>query len=219
MNNENEHLLNNESQDYMSDIICYLHLKNVDDYEVEVIRNDIMRMFLDAQECGDAIDNVLGSDYKTFCDEILHSTKYKKKRIIICEYVDSFLMSLPILVGISFFSSDSFKRLWGFLFRGGDFNWHWGITTGNIITWLVLFIAMYVILFLVLNTSVSEKKDNKHPRITSFAFGAGGTAFFMLIVYIINVNFNQVIVQVHLMLLVIILILGYIIHKLLDRLA
>jgi len=75
-NNQNEQLLNDESKRYLIDIVCYLRTKNVDSYELEMIRNDILRIFLDAQNRGETIDKILGSDHKSFCDGILQSTDY-----------------------------------------------------------------------------------------------------------------------------------------------
>lgn len=215
-NNMAERALNTESKKYLLDIICYLRTQNVDTYEIEVIRGDIISMFQEAQTRGDSITKVLGSDYKTFCDEILQDAKHKKKRKVFFEWADSFISALLVLVGITFLFSDACWKMFTHLFKKADYNWLWGITTGNIITWVVLLVAVFILFSVTANFSVSSK-NNRHTVTANFIFGAGIMVAFLVMAYITKIYFNQVIFQVNIGALGIALVIGYIFHRVLKR--
>ena len=213
-NNQNEQLLNDESKRYLIDIVCYLRTKNVDSYELEVIRNDILRIFLDAQNRGETIDKILGSDHKSFCDGILQSTDYRKKRNIICEWIDCVLSAFLVLVAITFLFSGMCSKVINHIFRGIEFDWVWGITSGNLITWSVLIVAVFVFLFVATNVSLSEEK--KHSRTINFLFGACLMAAFLAMAYITKTYFYNVIFYIHLGVLGVAFLIGYVMHRLLK---
>jgi len=213
-NNQNEQLLNDESKRYLIDIVCYLRTKNVDSYELEVIRNDILRIFLDAQNRGETIDKILGSDHKSFCDGILQSTGYRKKRNIICEWIDCVLSAFLVLVAITFLFSGMCSKVINHIFRGIEFDWVWGITSGNLITWSVLIVAVFVFLFVATNVSLSEEK--KHSRTINFLFGACLMAALLAMAYITKIYFYNVIFYIHLGVLGVAFLIGYVMHRLLK---
>jgi len=213
-NNQNEHLLNDESKKYMIDIACYLRTKNVDSYEIEVIRNDILRIFLDAQNRGETIDKILGSDYKSFCDGILQSTGYRKKRNIICEWIDCLLSAFLVLVAITFLFSGMCSKVINHIFHGIEFDWVWGITSGNLITWSVLIVAVFVFLFVATNASLSKGK--KHSRTINFLFGACLMVVLLAMAYITKTYFYNVIFYIHLGVLGVAFLIGYVMHRLLK---
>lgn len=214
-NNENEHLLNVESKKYMIDIVCYLRTKNVDSYEIEVIRSDIFSMFLDAQNRGETIDKVLGNDYKSFCDGILQSADFRKKRNIICEWADCVLSALLVLVAITFLFSGMCSKIINHIFHGIEFDWSWGITSGNLITWSVLIIAVFVFLFVATNTSLTNSNSG-HSRTVNFLFSAGLMAAFLVMAYITKTYFYHIIFHVHLGVLIVVFLIGYVMHRLLK---
>ena len=112
-----------------------------------------------AQNRGETIDKILGSDHKSFCDGILQSTGYRKKRNIICEWIDCVLSAFLVLVAITFLFSGMCSKVINHIFRGIEFDWVWGITSGNLITWSVLIVAVFVFLFVATNASLSKEKN------------------------------------------------------------
>lgn len=213
-NNKNEHLLNDENKRYMIDIVCYLRAKNVDSYEIEAIRNDILRIFLDAQNRGETIDKILGNDYKSFCDGILQSTAHRKKRNIICEWIDCVLSAFLVLVTITFLFSGMCSKVINHIFHGIEFDWIWGITSGNLITWSVLIVTVFVFLFVATNTSLSKGK--KHSRTINFLFGACLMVVLLAMAYITKTYFYNVIFHIHLGVLCVAFLIGYVMHRLLK---
>ena len=64
LNNETDALLQGDYQRAITDIVCFLRLKNVDDYQVEVIRNDVTDLLLRSQEQGRSVEEALGGDIR-----------------------------------------------------------------------------------------------------------------------------------------------------------
>ncbi|GAV23183.1 DUF1048 domain-containing protein [Carboxydothermus pertinax] len=61
-----------------TDIVCYLRASSFDDLKVEECIEDILGMLMEAQERGIAAKDVIGPDYKAFCDSIIESSKLKR---------------------------------------------------------------------------------------------------------------------------------------------
>lgn len=215
VNNKSEGLLTIEGQNYMTDMVCYLRAKNVDSYEVESIRSDIIRMFLDAQNRGEAIDTVLGSDYKSFCDEILQSSSYKKTGTILCQWADCLLSACLVLVAITFLFSGIGSKLLNHIFHGIGFDWFWGITSGNLITWAVLIAVVFLFLHVAANTSLSDS-NRTHSKTVNFLFGAGLMASLLVMAYVTKLYFYHVIFHIHLGVLALVFLIGYGMHRLLK---
>jgi DNA-binding ferritin-like protein (Dps family) len=70
LNNKLEEQLNEENREAYTDIICYLRVANISEYNQEIIRQDLLEMVLSAQERGENIQTVIGEDYRTFCDGV-----------------------------------------------------------------------------------------------------------------------------------------------------
>lgn len=70
--------LNKENDIIYTDIVCYLRVSLLEEVKTEEIIADILDMFLRSQEQGKAIREIIGEDYKAFCDSILESLEPKK---------------------------------------------------------------------------------------------------------------------------------------------
>ena len=70
-NNELEKGLAPENARAMTDIVVYLRAANITEYQQELLRRDITEMVLEGQRRGDAMEAVIGADYKAFCDAVL----------------------------------------------------------------------------------------------------------------------------------------------------
>ena len=72
-NNRLDELIKEENQEIFTNMICYLRGSDLSDYNIEVVRNDLTEMVLSAQERGEGINQVVGNDYKEFCDSIIET--------------------------------------------------------------------------------------------------------------------------------------------------
>ena len=75
-----------ENQGVFTDMICYLRGSSLSAYDQERVRRDLTEMVLDAQERGDTLSDVIGGDYKAFCDEIIASLPHKSAGRRAAEY-------------------------------------------------------------------------------------------------------------------------------------
>ncbi|BBF43446.1 hypothetical protein lbkm_2134 [Lachnospiraceae bacterium KM106-2] len=70
-NNRLDKQIKEENQEALTNIIVYLRGKQITEYNQEKIRFDITQMILDGQERGDTIEQIIGDDYKEFCDSVV----------------------------------------------------------------------------------------------------------------------------------------------------
>lgn len=78
-NNKRDKQLTKENDRLLTDMIVYLHSGNLCEYDVEIIRKELLGMALEAQARNDDLKNVIGDDYKSFCDELMKSGRQKTK--------------------------------------------------------------------------------------------------------------------------------------------
>lgn len=70
-NNQLEEKVSQDNQNVLTDIIVYLRTSQISDYQQEIIRNDITQMMIDGEQRNMDMHDVIGNDYKEFCDNIL----------------------------------------------------------------------------------------------------------------------------------------------------
>ena len=70
-NNELEKQLDDKTNDILTDIVVYIRSANISDIDQENVRRDITQMLIDARGRGENADDVIGGDYKAFCDAII----------------------------------------------------------------------------------------------------------------------------------------------------
>jgi DNA-binding ferritin-like protein (Dps family) len=67
-----------KNHEIYTDIAVYLMTSSLDELETEEILQEIIGMFLEAQQRGEDIEKVIGEDYQAFCDSIIESVQPKK---------------------------------------------------------------------------------------------------------------------------------------------
>lgn len=81
-NNEKGKQLTKENNKILTDMVVYLHSGNLCEYDIEIMRRELLGMALEAQARNDSFENTIGSDHKAFCDELMKNgrkkTKYEK---------------------------------------------------------------------------------------------------------------------------------------------
>ena len=70
-NNELEKQLSDDGKKVLTDIVVYLRGVPVSMYEQEKVRRDITQMLIDGEKRGNSSKEVIGEDYREFCDSIV----------------------------------------------------------------------------------------------------------------------------------------------------
>lgn len=99
-NNELEKQLDDKTNEILTDIVVYIRSENISDIDQENVRRDITQMLIDARGRGENADNVIGGDYKAFCDAIIAEIpKMSTKKRVMTAIRDT-LPALGVLIGI-----------------------------------------------------------------------------------------------------------------------
>ena len=70
-NNKLEKQLKGAVNDILTDIVVYIRSYGISDLDQELVRRDITQMLIDGQERGESASDVIGDDYKSFCDSVM----------------------------------------------------------------------------------------------------------------------------------------------------
>lgn len=73
-NNKLDDRVSPKNNTVMTDMVCYLRSANISEYDQEIVRNDLLEMILAAQERGEDVTAVIGTDEgaeKAFCDDVI----------------------------------------------------------------------------------------------------------------------------------------------------
>lgn len=70
-NNELELGLSSEANDVMTDIVVYIRSANISAMNQEKVRRDIGQMLLEGERRGQSVAEIIGDDYKAFCDSVI----------------------------------------------------------------------------------------------------------------------------------------------------
>lgn len=104
-NNKSEKVLPKEARNLLTDIVVYLRMTNLSMYNQEIIRRDITQMLIEGDERGEYAKDVIGEDYKVFCDAIISSfpePTAKEKRLTLIEQTFAYAsVLLTVLVIIN----------------------------------------------------------------------------------------------------------------------
>lgn len=76
-NNAKDKMLTKENGLIMMDMVVYLRYSDLCDYDIEVIRRELFGMIYEAQLRNESADQVIGDDYKGFCEELMKNGRQK----------------------------------------------------------------------------------------------------------------------------------------------
>ncbi len=155
-NNRQDRKLTPENNNIMTDVICYLRSSNLCEYDLEVIRKDLLGMALESQIRGDTLQNVIGADYKSFCQELISNGRQKSvyEKTLEALFVFSFVFTVLYICEM-IFSSTVFNAV-----KFSQFNMH--ITLGFVIGSLLIILMGYSIYyFIAKRTFEFTEKDRK----------------------------------------------------------
>ena len=85
-NNELEQQLSDEGRKVLTDIVVYLRGVPVSMYEQEKVRRDIIQMLIDGEKRETSAREVIGEDYREFCDSIVAEIPHmsRKEKVLVC---------------------------------------------------------------------------------------------------------------------------------------
>lgn len=102
-NNEMEKQLQADGNaSLLTDIVVYLRSANISPYDQEKVRRDIREMLMEGEKRGETAEDIIGGDYKLFCDEVVAEIpKLSRKESILGALRDG-LLSADVLLAIWF---------------------------------------------------------------------------------------------------------------------
>lgn len=102
-NNEMEKQLQADGNaSLLTDIVVYLRSANISPYDQEKVRRDIREMLMEGEKRGETAEDIIGGDYKLFCDEVVAEIpKLSRKETILGALRDG-LLSADVLLAIWF---------------------------------------------------------------------------------------------------------------------
>lgn len=99
-NNDREKVLSPDSQREMTDVVVYLRSQDLSLLQQEEVRRDLIAMVLAGEARGETMAQVIGEDYRSFCDEIVAALPRRSPVARVLSAIDSVLPALSILLGI-----------------------------------------------------------------------------------------------------------------------
>lgn len=178
-NNLLDEKLTKENQILMTDIVCYLRVSNMYDYEVERTRQDLLDMMLDAQSKQEDIKNRIGIDYKEFCNEIIANSPRKTALYMSLEKIDLICMCMIILLVIAIVLNKDI--LTGSIFTQDFLNFPFKIKASDLIINFLIIVIAFGIVEYICKTSLSKKKKPRLIRSLIIGGLVGGCTFLLII--------------------------------------
>lgn len=146
-NNEREKRINRYNTEMYTNMIVYIRGSDIDKYNQEQVRADLIEIIIDGQEREDNIKKVMGGKYKEICDEIISTFPKKSKKQKLMEILNTSLSSIWILVSISVIQNIIFS------FSKGNKMYTYELTLGNLLSIIMLaVIANIIVKYLCKNT-------------------------------------------------------------------
>lgn len=201
-NSEAEKNLSEESSTIQTDIVVYIRNANISEYNKEIVRRDIIQMLLDGEKRGQSPSDVIGDDYKAFCDAVISEMPQLSAKERILTSIRDVLPAICALFGIWIVFS-----LISSLINGEDWM-HIPLTVFELIAGVVIVIAANIIVVYITKYSFEDKPKRLAAALTALV--ALTVAAFLLIP-------NIVIVTPHIAAALTFAVLVYIIFILIDK--
>lgn len=201
-NSEAEKNLSEESSTIQTDIVVYIRNANISEYNKEIVRRDIIQMLLDGEKRGQSPSDVIGDDYKAFCDAVISEMPQLSAKERILTSIRDVLPAICALFGIWIVFS-----LISSLINGEDWT-HIPLTVFELIAGAVIVIAAQLIVVYITKYSF----ENKNTRLVVIL-----AVILLLTVAAYLLIPNVVIMSPHIAVSAAFVILVYIILKVIDN--
>lgn len=214
-NNKLDEMIKEENQAIFTDIVCYIKIADISEYNREIVRRDISEMIIEAQNRGENIDDVIGGDYKEFCDSIIESLPKRTAKERIIEFFDIVCLSLSVFSVINIFlSTDTWKMAADFI-KGAKPNLTMEISYGFFVSTAVIVIVAYMIIrYICMNVFVEKKEPGK---MTSALYGVFVGLALVLFSIIVDHILKGAVFTVNIFLFAAFAAVLYVVHITLER--
>lgn len=218
-NNALDKQISAENHEAFIDMICYLRGAKISEYHQELVRQDLTEMLLSAQERGENIREVIGEDYKGFCDSIIASLPPETPGQKIIVFFDTLCWCLSILGLINIVISNETITLIRNAVTGKPLDFSISISLGSLIATGVILTAAFAIVEIIVKKSFQIGKDKRGHRTKTFSIiaglaGAGITAALLAISVLVG---RATLFTVNLWIACSIVLALYVVHKILGR--
>ncbi|GAA0115332.1 DUF1048 domain-containing protein [Clostridium senegalense] len=197
--------LTKENDKIFTDIICYLRVSDLSECEQDEISNDILGMFLDWQGQGKSIDDVIGSDYKKFTDDIISAVNPKKS---ILEKLKEYLTI--IIEGFCIMCTIDFLFLYLPKLVKGNLHLNYNYTLDILVkTALIILVCCVAINYIGKNSFTLSKK--KVSKFSNFIFGCSISGLIIILILLSKILNNITIISINIFYIIAIIIIywGY----------
>ena len=201
-NSEAEKNLSEESSTIQTDIVVYIRNANISEYNKEIVRRDIIQMLLDGEKRGQSPSDVIGDDYKAFCDAVISEMPQLSAKERILTSIRDVLPAICALFGIWIVFS-----LISSLINGEDWT-HIPLTVLELIAGAVIVIVAQLIVIYITKYSF----ENKNTRLIVIL-----AVILLLTVAAYLLIPNVVIMSPHIAVSAAFVMLVYIIFKVIDN--
>ncbi|MBF4695980.1 hypothetical protein [Fusibacter ferrireducens] len=213
INNALDKKLNKSNDIVLTDIMCYLRVANISEYHQEVVRHDLLEMVLSAQERNEDIQTVIGEDYKIFCDDVITSLPSKTLQENIFELFDIFFHSTSILGAITLAMASETYALIKNTITNSPKNFQLSISIFQVGAYFATIIGAYILVQVVFGNALEHKAEAKHTTLKTFVKGASFMALLLFLAWI----GKKTLFTINIVVLLLIVISSYLIHKLLSN--
>ncbi|MEG0857210.1 MAG: hypothetical protein RSG52_12115, partial [Terrisporobacter sp.] len=97
LNNELEKSMSKKSDKVYTDMVVYLRVSNLTQLQQEQVRRDLIGMIIDGEKRDQSIDEIIGTDYKDVCDEIIVVFPVRTLKDRILEVISTYSLCISIL--------------------------------------------------------------------------------------------------------------------------
>lgn len=155
-NNKREEKILKENDGIYTDMIVYLRGADINEYNQELVREDLIEMILNGQERGDDIQKVIGDNYKEICDEIIETIPKRTKKEKILGAFNLSLSIVWILGGVSILKT----IINCLLIKSSE--WNFILSIGDLINMLFIIIMSNFVVNYVCKKVFDNSKKNKY---------------------------------------------------------
>lgn len=99
-NNKFEEKLSKETNDVLTDIVVYIRSTSISEYDQERVRRDIDEMLFEGERRGMSAAEIIGDDYKAFCDAVMCEVPKLSKAQRVVTAVQEVLAGVIVLLAI-----------------------------------------------------------------------------------------------------------------------
>lgn len=202
-NNKISENLTKENLEIYTDFVCYLRMSDLREEEQEEIISDVLLMFLEWQQEGKSIENMVGGNLKRFADDTIvavnpHKTMVEKIKENLAIIIECFCIMLTI----------DFVFVYLHKVIKGNISISYDYDLSMLFRWVIFAGLAYWFINYIGKNSFELSRKGKYSKLANFIFGAsiaGLTIFTILmskvlsgiVIVSLNVIYVSVIIGVY----------------------